>query len=347
MAAAPIVGGVVAVAPAGAATPAPDLSIAVQGPSAVGVGAPFTEIATVTNHGTAATPGITVSYSTGTRAISPGVPPAGIYCFPIQYGHSGRGGGVTTVGDSCNDTISGGLAPGKSVTLALTMTEGTAQTLTLAFSTAPYPAASQLNLVSHTASVGVTVIRPPAAAAPSGVAVTESGDQLNVQWTPAPATAPYISASVITVTPVGSTAPVLTAVVPGATTSGAVPGVVASTAYSVTVANNDAGGPGATSQPASFTTGPATIVPGAPTIAYYWGYAALRWVPTSSGNSVIDEYEVLATGGQTLTTYVSGSTLSAYLAPAPSDLLTVKVRAHNAAGWGPWSKPVQFVDGGN
>jgi hypothetical protein len=333
---------------AAAAAAAPDLSISVQGPSAVGVIAPFTEAATVTNQGTAATPGITVSYTTGRMAISPGGAP-GMHCTYIQYGHSGRGGGVTTVGESCSQSLASGLAPGQSVTVRLTMTESSAETLNLTFTAAPYPAETQLDQVSHTTGTSVSVVRPPAAAAPTGVNATESGDELNVGWTPASATAPYISNSLITATPTGgSTAPVLTAVVPGTATTATVPGVVGSTAYSITVANNDGGGAGATSQPFLFTSGKATIVPRTPTITYEWGYAGIRWNPPSPGNSAIDRYEVTATGeGNNIISYVSGSATSDYLYPAPADSLAVKIRAHNAAGWGRWSTTVYFYDGGN
>ena len=134
----------------------------------------------------------------------------------------------------------------------------------------------------------------------------------------------------------------------GTATNGSVVGVVASTTYSLTVANNDGGGAGATSQPVLITTRTATIRPGAPTITYAWGYADIRWNPPSAGNGAIDEYEVAAGGGgQTLVSYVSGSTLSDYLAPQLADTLAVTVRAYNAAGWGPWSAPVYFSDGGS
>jgi hypothetical protein len=271
-----------------------------------------------------------------------------MYCTPVQYGHSGRGGGVTTVGESCSEAIAGGLAPGRKVRVALTMTEQKAEKLSLGFSASPYPAAAQLDRVAHTTSASVVVVRPPAAVAPIHVKTTESGDQLNVRWRAAAATAPYISASVITATPVGgSSATVLSGYVAGVARKGIVPGVVASTTYSITVANNDGGGAGAISRPVLFKTRRATRRPGAPIITYYWGYVALRWDAPSAGNSVIDRYEVLATGaGQKLTSFVSGSTLSDYLYPQLSDSLTVKVRAHNLAGWGPWSKPVTFTDGG-
>ena len=54
-----------------AAAPAPDLSLVVRGPSAVGVDALFYEKVIVTNHGTGPAPGVTVSYSTGGPSISP------------------------------------------------------------------------------------------------------------------------------------------------------------------------------------------------------------------------------------------------------------------------------------
>jgi hypothetical protein len=148
---------------------------------------------------------------------------------------------------------------------------------------------------------------------------------------------------------------VLTASVAGAGRSGAVPGVVASTTYSVTVANDDAAGIGPASQPFTITAGPATIVPGKPTINYAVGYADIAFAPPPAGNSAIDEYDVLATGGgQNLDTVYPATSMVlnpngnyyVYMAPQPADMLTVTVRAHNAAGWGPWSAPVYFADGG-
>ena len=339
--------GVLAFDASAAAAAAADLSLKLSGPTAVGVQAPFTETATVTNNGTASTPGITVSYSTGTTAISPS-PISGDYCTYNQYGHSGRGGGVTTVGMSCSQTLAAGLSPGKSAVMRLTMLESRAETLHLSFAVSPYPAAAQLNLVSHTAGVTVSVVLPPAAAAPTAVAATETGDQLNVSWTPAPATAPYLTNSKIIATPIGgSSAPVLTAVVSGTARRGSVPGVAGSTTYSITVANNDGGGAGATSQLYQFTSGPATIAPGRTVISYSTGYAYIRWNAPSPGNSAIDEYEVTATGGgNNITDYLPGTALSAQLYPAPADQLTVMVRAHNLAGWGAWSAPVTFIDGG-
>jgi hypothetical protein len=329
------------------ASSAPDLSMTVRGPRAVGINSPFSEKVTVTNRGTAAAPGIAVGYSTGGPGITPS-PAPGMYCTYIQRGHSSRGGGYTTVGESCSETLAGGLAPGHRTKVVLTMTEQSARKLILTFAATTYPVAAQLDLVSHTAAVAVSVIRPPAAAAPTRVRAIQSGDQLNVTWKPAPTTARYISSSRITATPVGgSTTPVLTGSASGTARKDEVIGVMASTRYAITVANDDGGGAGATSRPFRIKTARATISPGAPAITYMWGYADVRWSAPSAGNSAIDRYEVLATGGgQTIKSYVSGSTLADYLSPQPADSLAVKVRAHNAAGWGRWSAAVYFSDGG-
>jgi Fibronectin type III domain len=317
----------------------PDLSISRSGPSTAGVNSPFTETLKITNHGTASTPGIEIAYAPGTPTITGTTPGLTCTAYPSRYGRHWY----------CTEpTIPGGLAPGASTTATLSVTQPYAGTLNESFTVYPYPAATQLNQVSHTATATVSVFIPPKPAAPTGVTATQSGDQFNVSWTPAAATASYLTSSLITATPTGgSTAPVLTARIAGTAASGAVSGLLASTTYSVTVTNSDAGGTGPASAPVLVTSQPATVPPSAPTITYYWGYANIRWTAPSPGNSVIDQYEVMATGGgQTLTSYVSGSTLADYLTPQPADLLTVTVRAHNAAGWGPWSTPVYFSDGG-
>jgi hypothetical protein len=54
---------------------APDLSLVVHGPGATGIYSPFSERARITNQGTAAAPGVTVSYSTGGPAVSPAPAP--------------------------------------------------------------------------------------------------------------------------------------------------------------------------------------------------------------------------------------------------------------------------------
>jgi len=142
--------------------------------------------------------------------------------------------------------------------------------------------------------------------------------------------------------------PTLTAPVTGAASSGTVLSLVASTTYSVTVSNNDAGGAGTASDPLLFTTDPATEPPSAPTITHSWwagSSLALTWMPPSPGNSAIDVNEVTAVGvGEEkptpYVTTVSGSATSAYLSVDHTTGWSVSVRAHNAAGWGPPSQAV-------
>ena len=68
------------------------------------------------------------------------------------------------------------------------------------------------------------------------------------------------------------------------------------------------------------------------------------WVaPASSGDSPIDAYQITITGsdgGGTFTQTVAGSTLSTSFAVSDVPDWSVQVRAHNAAGWGPWSTRV-------
>lgn len=71
---------------------------------------------------------------------------------------------------------------------------------------------------------------------------------------------------------------------------------------------------------------------------------AADWAAAAGGNSPVDQYQVTAsvygdTRPAPITQTVSGSTLSAYLAADDNYDWSVQVRAHNAAGWGPWSAP--------
>ncbi|HLY50675.1 MAG TPA: fibronectin type III domain-containing protein [Solirubrobacteraceae bacterium] len=336
------------------ATGEPDLAISVKGPMNVGVKTPFATNVTVTNDGTAATPGITVSFSTGTHAVSP-TPVAGWSCLPIQYGHSGRGGGVTTVGESCSSTLATPLAPGQSTSVAMTMAFPSAGTYGVTFTAVPYPSTPELNLVAHSVTSTIGVVIPPAPAPPTGVTATQVGDWLWVTWTPDPATQNYLTSSTITATPTGgSTAPVLTQVVSGLSPQGGVFGVTAATQYAVTVVSNDFSGSSAPSAAATLTTAPATLVPRAPTIGYIWiagSTLAVRMIAPRPGNSAIDEYEVLALGATTVASYVTvgypippGSNVYDYTTLDPALTWQIRVRAHNAAGWGPWS-PASLWDG--
>lgn len=191
------------------------------------------------------------------------------------------------------------------------------------------------------------LLTAPLPAAPTAVHVAQQGDGLVVSWT-APS-APTITSSIITARPVSSTSPTVTTAVSGSASSGVVGPVAPATTYAITVASSSAGGLGLASAPASFTTEAATIPPGAPrSVTARWtlpdepgNRLVAQWMaPATSGNSPIDEYQVVAapTEGP-----VSAQTLTVPAPAATSFTVddtwdwTVKVRAHNAAGWGPWA----------
>lgn len=322
----------------------PDLSIARSGPSTAAVRAPFTESLTITNHGSAATAGVQINYTPGTPTVTSS---AGS-CAAVMRGHSGRGGGYTRVGWACTNTVAGGLAPGASTTIRLTVTAPSATTLQEAFAVGPSPSQAQANVVSHTTAATVTVTVPPAPAAPTRVTAAQSSDQLNVSWTPDPATAADVLSSTITATPQSpSTAPTLTS--SGGPSNGTVPNLQPATTYSVTVETIDAGGSSAPSAPIQLTTSAPTTPPGAPTITYKWwaqpSLLAVSWSAGTSGNSATDTYEVDTTApdtGQTIDTMVAAPTTSAYVGADDTLDWTITIRAHNAAGWGPWSAAVML-----
>ena len=99
---------------------------------------------------------------------------------------------------------------------------------------------------------------PPTEVNASAFAVEVAEEQppqleLQVSWTPAPATAALITSSTVTATPVGSSAPVLSTTVSG---SGATLAPLAyHTTYSITVTNTDDEGTSAPSAPVEVTTG--------------------------------------------------------------------------------------------
>jgi fibronectin type III domain protein len=85
----------------------------------------------------------------------------------------------------------------------------------------------------------------------------------------------------------------------------------------------------------------------------YWiasgtpGALIVSWSPGSPGDSPIDEYQVNATttesqevGGSPQTQNVPGSSSEVELYLYSEYPWTIILRAHNAAGWGPWSVPV-------
>lgn len=195
----------------------------------------------------------------------------------------------------------------------------------------------------------------PAAAAPTILDATQVGDQFQLSWQPAPAIPAVITSSTLTATPVASGAPVVTSTVAGSATTGLVGPLQAATTYQITVASNDAGGSSPPSAPVTVTTHAASIPPSAPTgVTAHWtapGYPTdslvATWVAPDPGDAPIDKYRIKIVGsdlGGTFTQTVSASTLTATFAVSDIPDWSVSVKAHNAAGWGAWSK--KFLLGG-
>ena len=207
---------------------------------------------------------------------------------------------------------------------------------------------TELNVVSHVASATVTATFPPVPSAPTGVTASQSGDDLDVSWQAPAVAGAAVTSSTVTATPVGAPGATLTATVTGAATAAQVVGVQPATTYDVTVHSSDVAGVGAESDPASITTEVATVAPGAPATvqATLAGdptlQLAVSWTASVPGDSPVDDYQVAAAGsdGENLTLDAGTATATSTTVSASADSWTVTVRAHNAAGWGPWSAPI-------
>jgi hypothetical protein len=193
----------------------------------------------------------------------------------------------------------------------------------------------------------------PIPALPTGVTAFQSGDQFQVAWTPNRVNPAAVTSSLLTATPVNSTAPVLTTTVTGAATSGVIPTLQPQTTYQVTVVNTTIAGYSPVSIPVTVTTEPASIPPSAPAgVAAYWAVIdptgtndtlVASWQAAVPGDSPIDQYQIMIAGsdsGGTFTQTVSGTTLTVYFGVDYIPNWSVKVQAHNAVGWGPWSSSV-------
>lgn len=187
-------------------------------------------------------------------------------------------------------------------------------------------------------------------AAPTGVTAGASGGQYQVSWVPDPAAAAQMTSSTVTATPVGSPTPAVTATASGTSSTALIGPLQPLTTYDITVVSTDAGGSSPASSPVTITTPSASIPPAAPTaVTGRWtapgspgDTLVATWGAAAPGDTPTDQYQVTVTGsdgGGTFTQTVSGSTLSATFAVSDGPDWTITVRAHNAAGWGPWSAP--------
>ncbi len=275
------------------------------------------------------------AYATG--FATHGYPTGAVY-IQTRCGGSGRGGGYRST------TYSAWVGAAWDFTgnLLGSMRLASAPTVNPTFS-----ASDRYGDMVYNAS-GAAYLTVPVPAAPTGVAAVQSGDQFRVSWTLEGANPIAITSSTVTATPVSSTDPILTANVVGSTTSAMIGPLQPQTTYQITVVDTTIGGSSPASTAIAVTTSAATIAPSAPTgvMAYWAGAGATTatlvatWSAAVPGNSPVDTYEVLITGSDgagTLTQNVSGTTLSASFTVDSIPNWTVQVRAHNAAGWGPWS----------
>lgn len=196
-------------------------------------------------------------------------------------------------------------------------------------------------------SAGTAYLLVTAPGAPTAVTATQNGDQFQVGWTPGVTNPAVITSSTITATAVGSGATV-SATVSGSAASGLVGPLDPNTTYEVTVTSTDAGGSGPASGAITVTTGAASTPPAAPTgVKARWSAPGsptdtlvASWKAAVAGDSPTDAYQVTivgSDGGGTFTQSVSATALSATFTVSDQPDWSVKVRAHNAAGWGPWS----------
>ena len=321
----------------------PDLQVTAVTSSPVLAGTPFTVTFTVTNQGTAPAGGLGLVATTAVYAAS--TSSSVFTCTDTLKGHSGRGGGYTHTGFTCTAPASKKLAVGASVTLTEKLTETGAMTLSQTVTATTTNV--QLGDVSHALSLSVPVAMPPVPGAPTGLVVGQSGDDLLVLWIAAPAGGAQVTSTVTAVPTAGTT---LTASAGLGAGGALVVGVEPSTTYTITVTSTDPAGTGPASAPITFTTGPATVAPTAPTaLTASWSGASVvaSWTASTPGDSPITDYQVQATaydtGGATPPPVVTdaGPTTSVGIGGLDSTLdWSIQVRALNSFGWGPWSTAV-------
>lgn len=268
--------------------------------------------------------------------------PTGAVYMQTRCGGSGRGGGYHTTTYSAWATVTWDFG-GVELSYAKLVS---APTVDPAFTQSDGYGDSVYNSANH-AFLSVAV--PDA---PTGVTAAYSSGQYLVSWS-ADSLAPSIQGFTVTASPIApSTAAVLTVSAAGSATSALIGPLEPLTGYQIVVSSINVAGTSPDSAPAVQITTPAsTHPPAAPTaVKVSWiGSSALlaSWAAAAPGDSPVDVYRVKVTahdadppvpgpyarslGGTTLSTsFTLNSTLD----------WKIKIRAHNAAGWGPWSKAV-------
>jgi hypothetical protein len=278
------------------------------------------------------------AYATGFDPAS-GLP-TGVVHIQTRCGGSGRGGGyksttyaawvAATWSFGGNVVSSSQLAAGATVDPTLTATDAYGDSL------------------HNVSAAAYLVVAAPAA--PTGVTVTQAGDEFQVSWTPGNVNPAAVISSTLSAAPVNAAAAVLTAAVSGAAVTGLVGPLQPATTYRVTVVSSTIGGSGPASTAIEVTTVPASIPPSAPGgVTAKWATLnpasaidtiIMTWNAAVPGDSPIDGYQVGVRGSDgagTFTQKVPGTTLAASFTVDSVPDWSVAVRAHNAVGWGPWS----------
>jgi hypothetical protein len=302
------------------------------------------------------------AFATGFDGTS-GYPTGDVY-LQTRCGGSGRGGGYHTTTYSAWVAVTWDFSAGVRSTARLSAAPAVSPTFsaTDANGDQVYNTLNAVNVAPSSCTVANTTycayrayltVLPPGA--PTGVTAVQIGDEFQVSWIPSTPNPSVITSSTITATPVGSTASTVSATETGSATTGFVGPLQPLTTYQITVVSTDAGGSSPPSAPVTVTTQPASVAPAAPTgVTAYWtapgstnDQLVASWTAAVPGDSPTDQYQITingSDGGGTFTQTVAGSTLTASFTVDDIPDWSITVRAHNAAGWGPWS--AAFVLGG-
>jgi len=301
------------------------------------------------------------AFATGFDPTS-GYPTGDVY-LQTRCGGSGRGGGYHTTTYSAWVGATWDFAGGVRSSARLSAAPAVSPTFSAmdANGDSVYNVLTAVNVLPSSCVVGNTTycayrayLTVPLPGAPTAVTAAQVGDEFQVSWTPA-ANPAVITSSTLTATPVSSTAVIVSATETGQATTGFVGPLQPLTTYQITVVSTDAGGSGPPSTPITLTTQPASVAPAAPTgVTAHWtapgatnDQLVASWTAAVPGDSPTDQYQITikgSDGGGTFTQTVAGSTLTAAFSVDDIPDWSITVRAHNAAGWGPWS--VAFRLGG-
>ncbi|MFC0628296.1 fibronectin type III domain-containing protein [Kribbella deserti] len=179
-------------------------------------------------------------------------------------------------------------------------------------------------------SLPVTPAPQPPLGKPFITSVFPRDSAATVYWAaPADATDSVVSYTV-TATPGGASR-----TVPGTAREAVLTGLTNGTAYAIKVTATNATGSGG-SDPRSVTPVPAKVplVPPIDAVTALNGRLDVQWVRPADGGAAIDSYQVTAEPGGITQTVPADTTITALTGLTNGQQYTVKIRAHNKAGYG-------------